>query len=163
MSIKEYFQEWIVHYARAKDVIARKITNIEKNKFRSDVFIEYKDKKHIYFVEPFLKNTSDVLEKIRKSKKEAGEDSRSTLIVVNTLENLNVIVSSFDKLAEFDPHFSIIFVNPFSGLDTKWMIFPSTHSIIGEKASLQRGLKSLFETVETTTEKEFEERLKKEK
>ena len=46
------------------------------------------------------------------------------------------------------PLLNMIFVNPFSQTDTKWIIYPFTHNRIADHDSLDVGLRSLAASVE---------------
>ena len=50
----------------------------------------------------------------------------------------------------------VYFVNPFSKIEKKWIIYPSTHNRISDEASLKPGLRAMFDTVEAISKKEVE-------
>ncbi len=153
--IKEALVEWAVGYFRNKDIVSRKMTGMSENKDNVDLLILYIDGACGVAVEPFLDDVDAVLKRLEKFK-----DSKSSLIVYNTSENLSKVISSWDKLAKFSAGFSIIFVNPYSSLDTKWAIFPMVHDRIIEKKDLSRGLKSLFSNVEETNKEKLSKLVK---
>ena len=55
---------------------------------------------------------------------------------------------------------NIFFVNPFSNLDKRWIIYPYTHARIAEPEALETGLASIAENVEMISREEFEKRIK---
>jgi len=55
---------------------------------------------------------------------------------------------------------SFYFINPFSKLDEKWIIFPHTHHRICDPDSLQTGLRTMSEMVDEITEDQLKERLR---
>ncbi|MBS3098379.1 hypothetical protein J4209_06315 [Candidatus Woesearchaeota archaeon] len=70
-----------------------------------------------------------------------------SLVIFNSKNNFNAVVDNWKKFINFK-YFNIYFVNPFSQLDKKWIIYPHTHNRICEESSLKLGLKSMFEMVE---------------
>ena len=74
--------------------------------------------------------------------------------MLNSKENLDFLMNKWNKLIKFDK-LTIFFVNPFSELEKKWFISPYVHNKICDKDSLKLGLKTMFETVESITEKEI--------
>ena len=63
-------------------------------------------------------------------------------------------MKSWKRLIDFK-FLNIIFVNPFSGFDKKWIVFPYTHHRVCDESSLELGLKSMFDMVEPIEEKEL--------
>jgi len=180
--------DWIVTYVKNRDSVAKKIESIEKDKDGFDVFVKFKGslkseisnsrrnskgisgvpekpkvflrtyessirKKEQYFiVMPFINNIDDVLTKIK-------EDMHFGMVTFNTKENFNVVIDNWKKLINFK-HLSIYFVNPFSQLDKKWIIYPYTHSKICDEGSLKLGLKTMFEMVEPIDEEKVKTLIK---
>lgn len=136
--------DWIINYVKNRDSIAKKIENIEKNKGGFDVFVKFNDREQYFIVIPFINNIDGVLTKIK-------EDMHFGLVVFNTKENFKVVTDNWKKLINFK-HLSIYFINPFSQLDKKWIIYPYTHNRICDEGSLELGLKTMFEMVEPISE-----------
>ena len=80
-------------------------------------------------------------------------------ICLNSSENFSFLTKNWDKFTDLKK-LAVYFVNPFSKTEKKWIIHPYTHSKITEKSSLKQGLKSMFDTVETTSILEIESILK---
>lgn len=133
-------KEWTVHYLRNKDVLTKNIEKIEENKEGWDLIIKQKSGDRYCLIMPEIKDIDKVIEKL---------DSLNVLLVVlNTKKNLDAVINSWKSLVDH-PKFCIMFVNPDSELEKKWIIYPHTHHKITEKGSLKKGLKSLFLTVES--------------
>ena len=157
-----------MNYLKNRDAIAKKIETIEKNKNGFDVFVKFKDslkseisnsyessirKKEQYFIAmPFINNIGSVLAKIKK-------DMHFGLVVFNTKENFKIAMDNWKKLINFE-HLSIYFVNPFSQMDKKWVIYPYTHHKICDENSLELGLKTMFEMVEPISEEKIKTLIK---
>ena len=139
-----YLVEWTVNFVKNKDVLAKKIENIEKNKNGFDIDVKFKDKEQFFIISPSLGNLDSIIPKL-------NDQSHFCLVTLNSSENLESLVKNWRRLIEFK-FLSIIFVNPFSQLDKKWMIYPHTHHKICNEASLKTGLKSMFEMVEQIEE-----------
>jgi len=72
-------------------------------------------------------------------------DKKNVVIVaLNKRSNVDWLVGHWKDLICF-PLLSFMFVNPVTF--ERWVVFPKTHDLITEKASLKKGLISLFENV----------------
>lgn len=149
--LKQYLVDWIFTYLKNRDIVFKKIAEIKKEEGKVITKLK-EDKEQLYIVEPFVENVEETLKKF-------GSEENSTLVVYNTKENFDKVLNSWEKLINFKKHFNIYFVNPFSKLEKKWIVYPYTHhSISGGESKL--GLKTLFETVEPITRQELEKTLK---
>ncbi len=149
MDPKQYLIQWVEHFTKNKDVFLKSIISIYKNNKECDILIKHKHKEHFFFVEPFLKDLKKIIDKLKKI------NNWTTLVIVNNNNNLKIIKQNWKTLVNIGPKFAIYFVNPFSELDKKWIIFPSTHHKIADKESFEKGLKSMFMMVDEISEKEF--------
>ena len=77
-----------------------------------------------------------------------------SIVTLNSKENFDMIIKNWHKLISFK-FLNIIFANPFSALDKKWVIFPYTHHKICDESSLENGLRAMFEMVEPIEESQF--------
>ena len=150
-NIYDFLVEWTINYVKNRDIISRKIENIEKNKEGYDVFVKFKDKEQFFIVRPFIKDINEITEKLANEK-------NISLVLLNSMENFGIICNNWKKFTELKS-FNIYFVNPFSQLDKKWIIYPYTHERISDSNSLEKGLKSMFEMVEPITEEQLKTRL----
>jgi len=141
--IVKFLREWAVGYVRHKDILTRNITNIKEE--RDKVIVELKDKEQVFLVRP----TAD--DSIIKG---VNKDKNINIVMLNSGENLDFLIKNWSKLIKFEK-LTLFFINPFSELDTKWFICPYVHDRICDKDSLKLGLKTMFETVEKTNEKEI--------
>jgi len=146
-SAKSFLIEWTINFVKNKDVISRKIENIEKNKNGFDLYVKFKDKEQFFIISPSINDLDSIIPRLKN-------DSHFCIVALNSGENLQSLVKNWRKLVDFR-FLSIIFVNPFSQLDKKWMIYPYTHNKICDESSLKTGLKSMFEMVEPIEEKEL--------
>ena len=142
--LRSFLVDWTVSFFKNKDLLAKKIASIEKNKDGFDISIKFKDKWQYVVVEPQLNDIDTILRKFN------GKDY-FTIVTLNSSKNLDIVVKNWQKLASFKL-LSIMFVNPVSETDKKWVIFPHTHSMVADGASLELGLKSMFGMVEPIEE-----------
>jgi len=149
--IYDFLVEWTINYVNNRDIISRKIEHIEKNKEGYDILVKFKDKEQFFIVKPFINDINEITEKLANEK-------NISLIMFNSLKNFGIISNNWKKFTELK-NFSIYFVNPFSQLDKKWIIYPYTHERISDSNSLEKGLKSMFEMVEPITEEQLKTRL----
>ena len=132
-------------------MIARKLECVERIANGFDVKAKYKDKERFFVVRTTL-DIDEVLSLAEKNKS-------FTLVVLNTKDNFELVVEKWNNLVTLK-ELIIIFVNPFSQLETKWVISPYTHHKICDNHSLKLGLKAMFETVDPITVEEANERVK---
>ena len=142
-----FLVEWTASFVKNKDVIARKIETIEKNKDGFDLYVKFKDKEQFFIISPSISNLDLIISKLKN-------DSHYCIVTLNSGENLDSLIKNWRRLIEFKL-LCVIFVNPFSQLDKKWIIYPYTHHKICDESSLKTGLKSMFEMVEPIEEKEL--------
>ncbi len=142
--IRSFLTKWIVDYVKNRDIIEKKIESIEDKE--NIVHVKYKDREQFILVIPYLENF-DFLEKFEKQ-------NYYMVVVLNTKENLDQLIKNWARLIGFK-FLSVFFVNPWSSLDKKWIIYPYTHNNIADTSSLSTGLKSMFEMVEPVTESQL--------
>src|SRR3989338_9079960 len=143
-AVVSFLREWAVSYVKNKDIIAGNIEGIEENKDGFDIIVRYKDKISFFIIRPLLKDAEEIIKKMDK-------EGHYGLVMLNNKENLNIVIWNWKRLIEFK-NLCVYFVNPFSQLDKKWLVFPCTHSRICDENSLETGLKAMFEMVEPITE-----------
>ncbi len=139
-----YLLEWLERYFENRKVMDRSISSITTDD--TILTLEKKDgTKKVYHIIPSLKD-ADISQYVQ---------AQHTIVTVNTSENLSVVVSDWKGLSNVR-HFSIMFVNPFSRMEKKWVVFPATHHMISEGKGIKKGLQTLFETVEPITLEKFQ-------
>jgi len=126
-------------YVKNKDLLVKQIEKIEQDKDGWDIVVTTKSGLKFYLVVPKIEDFGKIVERI--------DSHNLTIVVFNTKENLDIVIENWSKIKDHE-HLAIMFVNPNSELDKKWVVFPYTHHKVTEKASLKKGLKSLFQTVE---------------
>ncbi|HLG23554.1 MAG TPA: hypothetical protein VI564_01345 [Candidatus Nanoarchaeia archaeon] len=142
--VKDFLTEWALNFVKNKDAISKKIVSIEKNKNGFDLFVKHKDKEQFIIVMPSLASLDGAIKKLTNS-------SHFTIVALSSKENFKMLVQNWKTLVEFK-FLNVMFANPFSNLDKKWIIFPHTHNKICDEHSLELGLKSMFEMVEQIDE-----------
>ena len=151
ISVKQHLLDWIISYLKNKDLIHRKITNVSTQAGTYDALITYKDKNQPVFIVPTLTNFDAIKQKLT--------DSHLLLVTLNNKDNLSFLLLHWKELVQHK-YLCIYFINPFSTMDKKWIIFPYTHHSICDESSLKQGLTSLFEGVESISEEDVERRIK---
>jgi len=138
MSLIEFLKDWIINHAKSKDVFSKTIVEIKKDV--SEIVIIHKHKEEKYFLDPFL-------EKIDSDVKTLKDDSHAFVVCMNTIENLKKIIALWKELITYR-HLGVVFLNPFSKTEKTWTIFPYTHSMVADDATLKSGLQTMFGQVE---------------
>ena len=142
--LHSFLLDWTVNYAKNKDVISKKIENIENGKDGFDLHIKYKDREQYFIIIPMIADINTIIQKLKN-------DVYISIVTLNSEENFHALLKNWGRLIGFK-FLNIIFINPFSELDKKWIIFPHTHHKICDEASLETGLKSMFDMVEPIEE-----------
>ena len=143
---RDFLLDWTINYAKNKDTISKKIESIEKEKAGFDLLVRYKDKSQYFIIMPVI-DINLILQKLKN-------DVYVSIVALNSNENLDAVLKNWSRLVNFKL-LNIIFANPFSELDKRWIIFPHTHNKICDGDSLETGLKSMFEMVEPIEEKQL--------
>lgn len=150
--IYSYLLDWTINLIKNQDILTKKINEIKRNENDFDFSVEYKDDNETFFiVKPSIKHIDEVLEKVNK-------DLHFRIITPNNKGNLDIIINNWKKLIEYK-FLSVYFINPFSQLDKKWVIYPYTHHKICDDSSLKLGLKSMFDMVEQINEEQLKAKL----
>ncbi|HLC66875.1 MAG TPA: hypothetical protein VJK52_04505, partial [Candidatus Nanoarchaeia archaeon] len=89
-----------------------------------------------------------------------AETERCAVVTYQTQENLDQLVQDWDVYARFKRHFAIYFINPFSPTEKCWVLFPWSHNVISERASLKPGLLSIASSVDFATLAQIEQSVK---
>lgn len=152
MEAYSYLVDWTIDYLKNKDAFLKQIELIEKNKDGFDIYVKFKEKEQFFIVKPVIEDIDKLLSRF-------DENRNFGLVVFNTKNNFNLLIKDWGKFVKFKK-LCIYFVNPFSQLDKRWVIFPYTHNNICEKGALEKGLRAMFEMVDPLTEEAIKDRFK---
>jgi len=141
--IVKFLREWVASYVKRRDMLAKNIVDIKEE--QDKIIVKFKDKEQVFLIRP---TTDDSVIK------EINKDKNICVVMLNSKENLDFLINKWNKLIKFEK-LTMFFVNQFSEPDKKWFISPYIHNKICDKDSLNLGLKTMFETVESVTEKEI--------
>jgi len=147
-----YLVDWIINYLKNRDLMFRKIEVVEKNKKGFDFYIRFRDREQFFVVTPVIEDADKILNRF-------DTEGYFGLVIANTKGNFDILVKNWGKFVAVK-HLCIYFVNPFSKLDKKWIIYPHTHNNICEKGALEKGLKSMFEMVEVLIDGQIKDTFK---
>lgn len=142
-----FLLEWTINFVKNKDIVSKKIESIENGKNGFDMHVRYRDREQYFIIVPKIANFDSIIQKI-------DNEHYFSIVTLNSRENFNIILENWNRLTSFK-FLNIIFVNPFSELDKKWIIFPHTHHRICDDSSLETGLKTMFNTVEPIEEEQL--------
>jgi hypothetical protein len=126
--------EWTVHYVKNKDLTFRKLVKFEEHPKEEMIEFEFKDKKVAHFI--LDKVTDKVLDLVK------GHEHK-VIVCLNNEENFKFLIKDWKKVSEIR-NLSFLFVN-LKGND-KWVINPHTHSMIADPASIESGLRTMYDT-----------------
>jgi hypothetical protein len=131
---------WTEQYVKNKDLIKREVQSISKHEAGWTLSVIKKEGVQHFLVIPHLESINVLLSKMQP-------DFNAALVVLNTRKNLDIIIEAWSELIKF-PKLAIIFANPESNTDKRWIIFPHTHENVTERKALKVGLESMFSTVD---------------
>jgi len=149
-NLRPFLVEWTLNFIKNKDIVAKKIERIENGQSGSsnyDLYVKYKDREQFFIIMPNIEEIDPILQKI-------NNNSFFSIVTLNSRENFDAMLRNWSKLTHFK-FLNIMFVNPFSELDKKWIVFPYTHQRVCDESSLKNGLRSMFGMVEPIEEKQL--------
>ncbi len=148
----EFLKEWIISFIKNRDLIHKRVESIKEEDQGFDICIKFKDKEQFFVVEP-------VIEDIKKTLSRFDTQRHFGLVVLNTSNNFNTLLSNWKDFVNIK-NLCIYFINPFSNLDKKWIIYPHTHNNICEDGALEKGLRAMYAMVEPLPETKIKDKFK---
>ena len=139
--IIKFIKEWTIGYVKHRDILTKNIIDIKEEPDR--VIVKFKEKEQVFLIRPTINDS--VIKEVNKN---------ISIVMLNSKENLDFLMNKWNKLIKFEK-LTLFFINPFSEPDKKWFISPYVHDRICDNDSLKLGLKTMFETVESITEKDI--------
>ena len=142
-----FLVDWTVNFIKNKDIISKKIEKIENGKDGFDLYVRYKDREQYFIIAANIADIDAIIQKL-------NSNSYFSIVTLNSKENFDIVIKNWNRLIGFK-FLNIIFVNPFSGMDKKWIVFPHTHHKVCDGSSLKNGLRAMFEVVEPIEEQQL--------
>ena len=142
-----FLLDWTINFVKNKDIISKKIEKIENGKDGFDLYVKYKDREQYFIIAANIADIDSIIQKL-------NNNSYFSIVTLNSKENFDVIIKNWSRLISFK-FLNIIFVNLFSDMDKKWIVFPHTHHKICDESSLETGLRAMFEMVEPIEEQQL--------
>ena len=139
-----FLVQWTINYIKNKDIVSKKIEQIENGKDSFDLYVKYQDREQYFIIAASIVDINPILQRITNN-------TYFSIVTLNSKENFDAMIKNWSKLTNFK-FLNIIFVNPFSEIDKKWIIFPHTHHKICDEPSLENGLKAMFNMVDPIEE-----------
>jgi hypothetical protein len=134
----EDLKQLALTYFKNRDIMLRRIEKIEEV---DDSFIIHNNdstSNHVKIL-PYFEDVDTIINTF--------QGKQSTLIVCNSIANVDFVIKNWEKLVRLK-ELTIIFANPDSLQDRKWILNPYVHDKITEPKALRAGLISLFGTVD---------------
>jgi hypothetical protein len=139
--VKENLMEWYINYVQNRDLMLNKISSLDKNTDQNSIIITNKDgTKENAFINEEVSSFLNIINPIPL-------DSRITIAVLNKKKNIDQMISEWNQLSKYR-FLTIIFINPISQTDTRWIIKPYLHDLLGDKAALKPGIMSIASSVD---------------
>lgn len=139
----ECLKEWALTYIKHRDMAARKIAKI-KNSDSGFVVVNNDGTSLSCIVKPSLKSLDSVA---------AAAEQKKPIIVfaLSNEENTLAVYKAWEPLSK-NNGLIIVFANPFSATEDKWVLKPFLHNKVCDRNSLLQGLKAMSELVEPVDE-----------
>ena len=148
--VNSYLIDWAIRFLENRDVIRKNILSVKKKSDGFDFIVHYKDNIKYFIVSQILE--INLFKRIKK-------EDNTGIFTLNNKDNIRFVVNKWRELSGMQ-FLSIYFINPFSNLDKVWIIQPYVHDNVCDKSSLELGLKSMSEMVETIGGFELEQKIK---
>lgn len=132
----EVVLEWAEHYLKHRDLILRNIDSLEIKDDR--ISVKYKDGTSEQLI-AFPDLDELTLDDIKEN---------TTIVTFNTKKNFKVLIDKWKSFSEVK-ELKLIFFNPDSETERRWIIKPYIHNRFCDEKSLKQGLSAMFNTVET--------------
>ena len=142
-----FLLDWTINFIKNKDIISKKIEKIENGKDGFDLYVKYKDREQYFIIAANIADIDSIIQRV-------NNNYYFSIVTLNSRENFDIVIKNWNKLISFK-FLNIIFVNPFSDIDKKWIIFPHTHHKVCDESSLENGLRAMFEMVEPIEEQQL--------
>lgn len=143
-----YLKEWLVPYLKSRDAMQKQIVEIAEADY--GLLVRYVSRQGFFLIEPKPGDISGEISRLPISEK-----TELTAVFFNTKENFKAVLDSWKNLVAIK-NLKLIFVNPESEEETKWIVAPYVHNLVCDEHSVARGLKSMFSVVEPLTEPKIE-------
>jgi hypothetical protein len=126
--------DWTVNYVKNRDLTFRKLVGYKEHAKDEYISFEFKDKTVAHFI---VDKLTDKIFDIIKS------HDHKVIVCQNTEENFKFLIKNWKKVSEIK-NLSFLFVN--LKINDKWIVNPHTHSMIADPASVESGLRTMFDT-----------------
>ena len=135
-------KQWALRYVRHRDIPVKKIAEIKDAEY-GFVVANIDGTSTSCIVQVVFKdlNTGSV------SASAAAAGKNILVITLSNEENVQAVYRMWDKIAT-SHNLLIIFVNPLSASEEKWVLKPHLHNKVCDRSSLLQGLKAMAELVE---------------
>ena len=133
--------EWYTHYRKHKDIFLKQITSMTPDAEGTIVALKDGSSEKAVIVDAIQSFTS-LLAPLPK-------DGKITIVTKNSKQAVDMLAKEWDTVKVYS-QLIILFVNPRSSTDTKWLVKPAVHDRVSERAALKEGLLSMASSVEFT-------------
>ena len=137
----DYLKEWAIRYVKHRDLAVKKIAEIRSASF-GFLIVNNDGTSTNCLVQPSLAAFNPAAAEI---------ETRAMLITLNNDWNIQAVYNVWDRLAA-KKDLLIVFVNPFSATEEKWVLKPYLHNKVCDRRSLLLGLRAMAELVEPANE-----------
>ncbi len=149
MEVTSFLTDYAITFLENMDAILKKIKSINRNCQGFNFCVEYKENKKCFLIKPLLDES--IFEKTKT-------DQFLGIIALSNPENMKFLLKQWKNISR---HKGMVFyfINPFSNLDKIWIICPYVHNRICDNSSLELGLKSMMDLVESITIEELQNKI----
>jgi hypothetical protein len=149
--LAEFLRDWAREFVKNKNLMTKSVVFIEDD--GDGLVVEHRDREQRFIMLPFMNSCYEALKLLG-----GNPEMHLAVVTFNCGESFRAMLDNWKELVKHR-NFCIYFVNPFSQLDKRWIIYPHTHAKICDEDSLELGLKAMFDTVEKITEEEAKSKI----
>jgi len=132
-------RQWYIYYVKNRDLMLKKIASIKDD--ANNIIITNKDgTEETSILDESPSSFSKLLEGFKK-------DARLKIVTLNKKDAIRLLIEEWAKLIEY-ASLTMMFVNPHSHGEHKWIIKPHIHAKFTDKSTLKPGIMSIAGTVE---------------
>ena len=137
----DYLKEWAIRYVKHRDIAVKNIAEIRSASF-GFLIVNNDGTSTNCLVQPSLTAFNPAAAEI---------ETRAMIITLSNDGNIQAVYNVWDRLAA-KKDLLMVFVNPFSATEEKWVLKPYLHNKVCDRSSLLQGLRAMAELVEPANE-----------
>ncbi len=143
---EEYLLAWLEEFLKNRDLVHKRIARMERS--GKELHVERKDGTCIVYIPAPVLDVRDLAK--------AARHHPVGIVTFNTSANVAFLKRRWEAVVDLGRHTQVIFINPVSAQETRWIIFPATQAMLTKGKTLLAGIDAIRATVDEIAEKDIE-------